>query len=117
MKKFKPHKVKSGGARSLGSVSKIRRSKEEAYGTRSEWEAIRLSVFRRDGYCCKSCKSPVVAKGSPHTKGRMAHCDHIITVAQGGRTVPSNLRTLCDLCHSKLPRHHQHKALILWRSK
>jgi 5-methylcytosine-specific restriction endonuclease McrA len=114
-KTFRPHKVKSTG--SLGSVSKIRRTKEQVYGTRSDWEALRLSIFRRDNYTCVKCKCPVSCSGSPHTHARVAHCDHIIIAAQGGQTVPSNLRTLCDLCHSKLPRHHQHKKFILCNSK
>lgn len=114
-KTFRPHKVKSVGA--LGSVSKIRRTKEQAYGTRAQWEQTRIAVFVRDAYRCTSCTCPVSAPGSPYTHASTAHCDHIILVSQGGKTIPANLRTLCDICHSKLPRHHQHRNLILCRSK
>lgn len=83
-------------------VAKIRRTKQEAYGTRSQWAAISTAVKKRDNHKCRLCPSTSYLQ-----------VDHIIPVSKGGRTVMQNLWTLCDLCHAKRPGHKLAKQLIL----
>ncbi len=83
-------------------VAKIRRTKVAAYGTRSSWSATCTTVKVRDGYKCRKCSST-----------EFLQVDHIIPVSKGGQSVPSNLWTLCDICHSKRPGHKRAAHLIL----
>lgn len=53
---------------------------------------IRYNVLKRDNYSCQICG--VTAKD-----GAKLHVDHIIPVSKGGKTVMSNLRTLCEQCN------------------
>lgn len=53
---------------------------------------IRYNVLRRDNYSCQICG--VTAKD-----GAKLHVDHIIPVSKGGKTVMSNLQTLCEQCN------------------
>jgi len=75
-------------------VAKVRRSKDQAYGI--DWNSTSAKVIERDGHRCTKCGK---------TKNLQAH--HIIPVSMGGRTVMSNMKTLCIACH-KLQPHHQH---------
>jgi 5-methylcytosine-specific restriction endonuclease McrA len=52
-----------------------------------EWKSIRRFVRRRDRWTCQLCWNP----------GR--EVDHIVEVADGGLSVPENLRVLCRKCH------------------
>ena len=52
---------------------------------------LRHEVFKRDGYKCVECGAI--------NKEKMLHCDHIISVAQGGTDEMDNLQTLCDDCN------------------
>ncbi len=53
---------------------------------------IRYNVLKRDNYTCKIC-------GATSRDGVKLHVDHIIPVSRGGKTVMSNLQTLCDRCN------------------
>lgn len=53
---------------------------------------IRYNVLKRDNYACKIC-------GATAKDGAKLHVDHIIPVSKGGKTVMSNLQTLCDRCN------------------
>ena len=53
---------------------------------------IRYNVFKRDNFTCKIC-------GATQADGVKLHVDHIIPVSMGGKTVMSNLQTLCDRCN------------------
>ncbi len=53
---------------------------------------IRYNVLKRDNYTCKIC-------GAKASDGAKLHVDHIIPVSKGGKTVMSNLQTLCDRCN------------------
>lgn len=53
---------------------------------------IRYNVLKRDNYTCQICG--VTAKD-----GAKLHVDHIVPVSKGGKTVMSNLQTLCDRCN------------------
>jgi 5-methylcytosine-specific restriction endonuclease McrA len=77
-------------------VSKIRRSRETAYT--SSWSDISKSVLDRDGRRCTKC-------GCAGSKNNPLRCHHIIPVSKGGQTVPYNLTTVCEHCHSKQPGH------------
>jgi len=66
-----------------------------------EWmyqERIKLStglrniILRRDGFKCKLC-------GRGAEDGVKLHVDHIVAIANWGRTVETNLRTLCAQCN------------------
>ncbi len=53
---------------------------------------LRYEILRRDGFRCQIC-------GSEQSDGVKLQVDHIVPVSRGGRTEPSNLRTLCDRCN------------------
>lgn len=65
-----------------------RRSRERALMT----DKLRYSILKRDGFRCQIC-------GRTAQDGVKLHVDHIIPVSKGGRTIPSNLRTLCEDCN------------------
>lgn len=82
------------------TVSKIRRTKEQAYTV--NWPAISAAVKKRDGCRCCLCGAT-----------NYLQVDHIVPVSKGGQTIMTNLWTLCDICHSKRPGHSKAKHLIL----
>jgi 5-methylcytosine-specific restriction endonuclease McrA len=53
------------------------------------WARLRDAVFLRDGYSCVYCGAD----------GPTLHCDHIIPVSRGGRSVMENLATACGPCN------------------
>lgn len=57
-------------------------------------KSLRKSIMERDNYTCQLC-----GKYMPDEVG--LHIDHIVPVAKGGKTVPSNLRVLCSKCNGK----------------
>ncbi|MBE0567041.1 MAG: HNH endonuclease [Krumholzibacteria bacterium] len=59
---------------------------------------LRRRVLARDGYACQ-------APGCRHTQHLQVH--HRLPRAQGGRTVPENLVTLCGRCHRELHRREE----------
>ncbi len=98
-KRVGPPKV---GPRKPKIVAKVRRTRNQAYGSRNDWATMSTQAKCRDGYRCRRCGSTDYLQ-----------VDHIIPVAKGGRTILSNLWTLCDLCHSKRPGHQRAKHLIM----
>ena len=56
-------------------------------------DSLRYDVFKRDNFKCVLCGA------SAKDDGVKLHCDHIIPISKGGKTVLSNLRTLCDRCN------------------
>lgn len=54
--------------------------------------ALRRQIMERDNYTCQIC-----GKYMPDEVG--LHVDHIVPVARGGKTVPSNLQVLCSRCN------------------
>lgn len=108
MKRPKVHKSKARivtGPKKAGTVSKVRRSKEQAYGDRWTWATMCAEVKRRAGYRCQKCRRPESEYG--------LQVDHIVEVARGGATAFYNLRALCPFCHAKRPSHKAAKKLIL----
>lgn len=55
----------------------------------SEWNRLRVRVFARDRYRCVYCTAT----------DRDLHCDHVIALAAGGKSVFENLVTACDVCN------------------
>lgn len=55
-------------------------------------DSLRYDIMRRDGFKCQLC-------GASAKDGVRLHVDHIIPVSKGGKTEPSNLRTLCERCN------------------
>ena len=55
---------------------------------------LREEIARRDNYTCQIC-----GKYMPDEVG--LHIDHIIPVAKGGKSIPSNLQVLCSKCNGR----------------
>ena len=55
---------------------------------------LRAAIMERDHYTCRMC-----GKYMPDRVG--LQIDHIVPVAKGGKTVPSNLQVLCSVCNGK----------------
>ena len=55
--------------------------------------SLRYDIMKRDNFRCVLC-------GRSRSDGAVLHVDHIVPVAKGGKTVPENLRTLCQECNS-----------------
>ena len=55
------------------------------------WRAMRQHVYQRDhGRCCY-CVGP--------TELFECHCHHVLPLSEGGTNHPTNLKTLCPVCH------------------
>lgn len=54
--------------------------------------SLRRNIMERDFYTCQNC-----GKYMPDEVG--LHIDHIIPIAKGGKSIPSNLRVLCSKCN------------------
>lgn len=55
-------------------------------------DSMRYNVLSRDNFTCVIC-------GASSKQGVTLHVDHIIPIAKGGKSVPNNLRTLCERCN------------------
>ena len=55
-------------------------------------DQLRYDIMKRDGFRCQLC-------GRSQADGVKLHVDHIKPVSKGGKTIPSNLRTLCEQCN------------------
>ena len=55
-------------------------------------DSLRYDILHRDGFKCVIC-------GTSAKQGARLHVDHIIPISKGGRSIPSNLRTLCERCN------------------
>ena len=84
-----------------GGVSRIQRDTYSS--TDTKWYAIRQEVLERDGHRCTGCRKhkSELYKLSPKV---YLNVHHIIALSRGGRTIKSNLITLCETCHTQ--RHH-----------
>ena len=70
--------------RTYQSVSQAR----PGQGPRLFTGRVREYILRRDGYKCTNCGST-----------QRLEVDHIIPYSKGGKTVPSNGKTLCHICN------------------
>ena len=55
---------------------------------------LRNEIAERDNYTCQNC-------GKYMPDGVGLHIDHIIPIAKGGKSTPSNLQVLCSKCNGK----------------
>jgi hypothetical protein len=55
-------------------------------------DSLRYDVLKRDNFKCRIC-------GFGAEDGVKLHVDHIIPVSRGGKTIESNLQTLCERCN------------------
>ena len=55
-------------------------------------DALRYRILKRDNFRCTIC-------GASSADGAKLEVDHIKPVSKGGKTEPSNLRTLCKSCN------------------
>lgn len=55
-------------------------------------DSLRYNIMKRDGFRCVLC-------GATQKDGVKLHVDHIVPVSKGGKTILTNLRTLCDRCN------------------
>ena len=56
-------------------------------GSTRSWRRVRAQVLERDSWRCQLCGRPAV------------EVDHVVPHAAGGTDQPSNLRSLCHVCH------------------
>lgn len=56
--------------------------------------ALRKQIKERDNFTCQMC-----GKYMPDEVG--LHIDHIIPIAKGGKSIPSNLQVLCSKCNGR----------------
>ena len=98
---YKESKRETFDAKKISDLlSLIRQKRGNFYLVRDVWDAIcrvergkvsfhmRFAIFRRDGNRCKRCGSH-----------RNLEIDHIVPVSKGGKSVYSNLQTLCHRCN------------------
>ena len=77
----------------LDNVKKRQKQREsKEYQRRIMTDSLRYDIMKRDGFHCVLC-------GRGAEDGVKLHVDHIIPVSKGGKTVPENLRTLCENCN------------------
>ena len=74
--------------RARQSTAEAMRQRERRLMTSS----LRVDILRRDNNRCRSC-------GAGPSDGVTLHIDHIVPVSHGGRTLATNLQTLCQQCN------------------
>ncbi len=55
---------------------------------------LRQQILRRDNWTCQQCGNSIYREPN-----LLLEVDHIIPISKGGKTVPSNLQTLCWKCN------------------
>lgn len=65
---------------------------QASYERRQLSSSLRYDILKRDHFRCVLC-------GASSRDGVKLHIDHILPVSKGGRSVPENLRTLCEHCN------------------
>ena len=69
-----------------------KKKETKIYQRRAMTQSLRYDIMKRDNFRCVLC-------GRGAEDGVKLHVDHIIPVSKGGKTIPSNLRTLCEDCN------------------
>lgn len=68
-----------------------------SYMTSSAWRTIRDRVLERDGRRCRECGKNLAEAPSWFTE-----VHHLVPRSEGGSDHPSNLVTLCVMCHKRI---------------
>lgn len=55
-------------------------------------DSLRYDILKRDNFKCTIC-------GASKNEGARLHVDHILPISKGGKSIPGNLRTLCERCN------------------
>lgn len=71
-----------------------KREQSKAYQRSLMTQSLRYDVIKRDGFRCQICGRSV--KNNPKIE---LEVDHIIPISKGGKTIKSNLQTLCRECN------------------
>lgn len=81
-----------------------------------DWNQVKLEVFQRDNWRCKTCNADVKSAFFTswdskkniinYSLVKTANCDHIVPLWKGGKDwvddpEHTNLQTLCEDCHKK----------------
>lgn len=85
------------GEKLMGDVRANRKqtSREEMYQQRKLLtHRLRWKILERDDFRCRKCGIDAATDHSVKLE-----VDHIVPIAEGGKTVPSNLQTLCTRCN------------------
>lgn len=95
------HPVRFKSQRKDGTLRLVR----DGYSnSKQSWWDIRAKVLQRDGgRCTAMLETPKGRARCPHTESLDVH--HVKELSGGGRTVMSNLITLCRTCHQRRHRH------------
>lgn len=91
------HKEVSFATQSLYTIfreieEEEQRKQTAAYQRSLVTPSLRYEILKRDNYRCQIC-------GRDQADGVKLHVDHIVPVSKGGKSVKSNLRTLCNDCN------------------
>ena len=71
-----------------------KRKASKEYQRRKMTDALRHQILQRDGFRCQLCGKS--AQTDPTVE---LEVDHLYPVSKGGKTEPTNLRTLCKACN------------------
>lgn len=75
--------------RTRGNVVALPKKERRLDCSAAEWADLRAAVFQRDNYTCVYCTSRLAP----------LHCDHVMPLSRGGRSVMENLATACAPCN------------------
>lgn len=102
---------KSGGLSARKKSTAERLSGSSGHG--AKFNKLKPIIISRDNHTCKKC-----GKSKYDFPDIILTVDHIIPVASGGRTVASNLHTVCIDCHiNKLGKKNKRGAKLLTGTK
>ena len=90
-------KIHERGKCPLKRETKTKRTRERAFRSTKSWTATSKRIRQRDLYLCAAC----LHKDPPRytTQGLQVHHIAPLSQAWGKRLDPSNLITLCPVCH------------------
>jgi len=72
---------------------------------------MREAIFKRDRFLCQQCLRDGRLKAVDLHGRNAGHCDHIVPEAEGGKTVATNLETLCGVCHRRKSSQEARRGL------
>lgn len=73
-------------------IEKEKYQESRSYQRKLMTDSLRYDIMKRDNFKCVIC-------GRSSQDGVTLHVDHILPVSKGGKSIQSNLRTLCESCN------------------